>query len=115
MGQTLTNIVSRTVDLANADPDRAATVSAAYGGKAPHIVGGQPNTMIAEILELGPALERGLAWNVATASALLRSLNHHWATPRDVARAAWLDRVLDAEQSGKTRREAISAAGVVPR
>ncbi|UVF60331.1 hypothetical protein SEA_MURP_57 [Gordonia phage Murp] len=113
--RTLVDVVERVVTLAHHNPDAAAIVSQAYGNKAPHILDGQPNTMIAGVLELGPALERGLSWNIAPASTLLRSLNHRWATPSDVARAEWLDRVVEAEQSGATRLDAIRAAGEVPR
>ncbi|MDJ0006480.1 hypothetical protein [Gordonia alkanivorans] len=108
-------VVERVVNLAHDNPKHAATCSLAYGNKAPHIYGGEPNTMIAVVLELGAALERGLAWNVAPASTLLRSLNHRWATPADVARVEWLDRVVEAEQGGATRLDAIRAAGEVPR
>ncbi|UVK58995.1 hypothetical protein SEA_KAPPAFARMDELTA_57 [Gordonia phage KappaFarmDelta] len=113
--RTLAAVVERVVNLAHHEPDGFAICSPAYGNKAPHILDGQPNTMIAGVLELGPALERGLSWNVAPASTLLRSLNHRWATPADVARAEWLDRVVEAEQSGATRKDAIRAAGEVPR
>ncbi|AOE44075.1 hypothetical protein SEA_CAROLANN_58 [Gordonia phage CarolAnn] len=113
--RTLADVVERVVTLAHHNPDAAPVVSAAHGHKAPHILDGQPNTMIAGVLELGPALERGLSWNVAPASTLLRSLNHRWATPADVARAEWLDRVVEAEQSGATRLDAIRVAGEVPR
>ncbi|QFG09682.1 hypothetical protein PBI_PIPP_58 [Gordonia phage Pipp] len=113
--RTLADVVERVVTLAQYDPDACAIVSPAYGSKAPHILDGKPNTMIAGVLELGAALERGLSWNVAPASTLLRSLNHRWATPADVARADWLDRVVEAEQSGVTRLDAIRTAGEVPR
>ncbi|QAY05790.1 hypothetical protein SEA_VASANTI_52 [Gordonia phage Vasanti] len=115
MAQTLADIVEQVVDLAHQEPDRAATLSAPYGQRAPHVWESKANTMIAEILDLGAAMERGLAWNIAPASTLLRSMNHRWATPADVARADWLDDVLKAEQSGSTRLEAIRAAGEVPR
>ncbi|QBG78529.1 hypothetical protein SEA_HITTER_56 [Gordonia phage Hitter] len=113
--RNLADVVERVVTLAHHNPESTPVCSAAYGNKAPHILDGQPNTMIASVLELGAALERGLAWNIAPASTLLRSLNHRWATPADVARADWLDRVVTAEQSGATRIAAIRAAGEVPR
>jgi hypothetical protein len=71
--------------------------------------------MLAEVLSLGAALEKSFEWNTADVPTMLASLDYRVVTHHDQERTAWMGRVLDAEARGFNRRDAIRAAGEVPR
>lgn len=112
---TIADLVEQVVVLAQAAPEQKAVRSPMYDGQAPHVLGGRPNTMIAEALQLGAALEKSYHYNTSTTAELLQSMHYRWATDGDMRLVAWLDAVLAAEDAGNTRRDAIRQAGPVPR
>ncbi len=112
---TITELVEKVVDLAQQDPTRRAHRPEVYERHAPHVYGGHHNTMLAELLDLGAALEQSYHWNTSRTGELLTSFQYRIVTPGDRARVEWLDRVLQGEDVGMSRRDAVNAAGLVPR